>query len=111
MRRFYIQRDEDISETSGTGKVAEGIEWSNGKITLTWLSEYESYEFHQSATALEKIRTHKGKQASTKIVWIDPKFEEVEEKAKETKTKEIEELTHEVEVLTNGHSEEGSDGS
>ena len=30
MRRFYLQRDEDATGISGTGKVAEGILFSTG---------------------------------------------------------------------------------
>lgn len=91
MRRFYLKRGEDISGMSGLGKIAEGVEFSNGRVALIWLSEFETTSQYSSITALEKVHTHNG-QHDTKVVWIDPKFEKVEEKAKETKTKEIEEL-------------------
>ena len=94
MRRFYLQRGEDISGMSGTGKVAEGVEWSNGRVAVIWLSSSPSTGQYDSVTALETIHSHNGRH-DTKIVWVDPKYEKVEEKAKETKTKQIEELVAE----------------
>ena len=87
MRRFYLKRDEDVNGVSGTGRVADGVEFDNGLVSITWKSEYPSITVFQSITVVEKIHTHKGKD-KTKIVWVDPKFEEVEDKAKETKTAE-----------------------
>lgn len=94
MRRFYLRRKEDISGMSGVGKIAEGVEFSNGRVAIIWLSEFESTGQYSSITALERVHTHNGKH-DTRVVWIDPKFEEVEEKVKETKTKAIEELVTE----------------
>ncbi len=91
MRRFYLQRGEDISGMSGLGKIAEGIEWGNGRVAIIWLSSSPSTGQYDSITALETIHTHNG-QHDTKVVWIDPKYEKVEEKAKKTKTQEIKEL-------------------
>ena len=90
MRRFYLQREEDISGVSGTGKVATGVEFDNGKVALTWKSEFSSVTIYDSVSVVEKIHSHQGKD-NTRLVWVDPKFEEVEEKAKETKEKEKEE--------------------
>lgn len=104
MRRFYLQRKEDISGMSGTGKVAEGVEWSNGRVAIIWLSSSPSTGQYDSITALETIHTHNGKH-DTKIVWVDAKYEKVEEKAKEVKTKQIEELVAEVEEEANGDTE------
>ncbi len=105
MRRFYLERKEDISGMSGTGKIAEGIEWSNGRVAIIWLSSSPSTGQYDSIAALENIHTHGG-QHDTKVVYVDPKYEKVEEKAKEVKTKQIEELVAEVEEETNGHFEE-----
>lgn len=90
MRRFYLKRDEDASGVSGTGRVADGVEFDNGLVAITWKSEYPSVTIFQSITVVEKVHTHKGKD-KTKIIWVDPKFEEVEDKAKETKKQEKEE--------------------
>lgn len=41
-RRFHLVRAEDVSGTSGVGTVAEGVEWSNGWVSLHWLSQLHS---------------------------------------------------------------------
>lgn len=112
MRRFYLERKDDVSGVSGTGMVAEGVEFDNGKVAMTWKSEFPSVTVYDSATVVEKVHSHKGKDR-TKLVWVDPKFEEVEEKAKETKVKEKkEEEAEEAEETTetNGESE-GTDAT
>lgn len=94
MRRFYLKREEDPNGVSGTGRVADGVEFENGLCAVTWKSEYPSITIYQSVTVLEKVHTHKGKDP-TRLVWVDPKFEAVEEKAKETKAEEKQALEEE----------------
>ncbi len=36
MRTFKLVRNEDLTGISGTGFIAEGIEFSNGKVALMW---------------------------------------------------------------------------
>jgi hypothetical protein len=116
MRRFYLKREEDVSGVSGTGRVADGVEFENGLVAITWKSEYPSITVFQSITVVEKVHTHKGKDR-TKIVWVDPKFEELEEKAKETKQAEREEMLEEAAIEEaaeaaangNGHTEESKE--
>ena len=38
MRHFYLDRHEDATGISGTGVVAQGVEFDNGKVALTWLT-------------------------------------------------------------------------
>ena len=66
MKRFWLERIEDVSGTSGTGKVAEGIVFSNGWCALHWLTKYTSVAFYQSVAELEAIHGHDGR---TKIVF------------------------------------------
>lgn len=105
MRRFYMKRDEDVSGVSGTGRVADGVEFENGLCAVTWKSEYPSVTIYQSITVVEKVHTHKGKD-KTRLVWVDPKFEALEIKAKETKTKEKEENEEELEQMEAAEEEE-----
>ena len=42
MRRFYMQRNKDVSGLSGTGIVAEGVVFTNGFVALTWLTPLQS---------------------------------------------------------------------
>ena len=68
MRRFCLQRDVDVSGVSGSGVVAEGVEFSNGSVALSWLSTYSSTVFYDNIKTLEHIHGHSG---STRIIWID----------------------------------------
>lgn len=39
MRMFIVQRHEDVSGVSGIGTVAEGIEFSDGRVVLRWTAK------------------------------------------------------------------------
>lgn len=66
MRTFYLQRDVDETGISGTGRVAEGVQWSNGWCSMMWLTDLFSLVAYPSIEAVEKIHGHGGK---THIVW------------------------------------------
>jgi len=68
MRRFELQRDEDVSGVSGTGVVAEGLEFTDGRVVLRWLSEHRSTVIWDSIESVEVIHGHDGR---TKIRWVD----------------------------------------
>ena len=65
MKPFWLERVEDNSGVSGTGRVAEGVVFSNGWCALTWLTGYTSVTFYQSIEDVEAIHGHKG---NTKIL-------------------------------------------
>jgi hypothetical protein len=67
-RRFTLVRDEDVSGTSGLGVVAEGIEWSHGKVSLHWLSQLGVVSVYDNLKTVVQVHGHDGK---TKVVWID----------------------------------------
>lgn len=67
-RRFHLVRDEDVSGTSGTGLVAEGILFSTGKAVIAWTTRYRSVAVYDSLAEMEAIHGHEGK---TTIVWYD----------------------------------------
>lgn len=76
-RRFVLQRDEDETGVSGTGVVAEGVEFSDGVVALRWIvpagapgaGHPTSVVFHDRGIAsVEKIHGHGGK---TQIKWVD----------------------------------------
>ena len=69
MRRFYVERVEDESGVSGTGRVAEGCEFDNGKVAMQWLSHKPSVTIFDNIKHLKDLHGHKGK---TIVVWIDP---------------------------------------
>jgi hypothetical protein len=69
MRRFNLMRTEDVSGVSGTGVVAEGCEFSNGRCALTWLrSTFPAVTIFDSIKAVESVHGHEG---ATHVVWID----------------------------------------
>lgn len=61
MRTFHLQRHEDESGVSGTGMVAEGIEFSNGKVCVAWLSKVRSETIYDSIEEVAQIHGHGGK--------------------------------------------------
>lgn len=77
MKRFYLERAHDPTGVSGTGRVAEGIEFSDGVCVLRWLvpagnkgaGNPTSVVFHDNGRqSVEAIHGHGG---STQIVWVD----------------------------------------
>lgn len=70
MRCFQLHRDTDVSGVSGTGVVAEGVEFSDGTVALRWTSEWPtSVVFHdRGLDSLDAVHGHNG---TTRIVWID----------------------------------------
>ncbi len=68
MRRFQLVRDVDETGISGTGTVAEGVQFKNGWCSLIWLTEYFSLVAYPGIDHVEKIHGHGGK---TRIVFLD----------------------------------------
>jgi hypothetical protein len=61
MRFFHLQRIEDETGVSGTGKVAEGVVFANGWVAMIWLTAHTSVSFYQSIQEVEAIHGHNGK--------------------------------------------------
>ncbi len=69
MRRFQLHRDSDVTGVSGTGIVAEGVEFEDGTVALRWRGEWRSSVFYeQGMAAVARIHGHDG---ATRIVWFD----------------------------------------
>lgn len=71
MRRFILCREHDPSGVSGTGKVAEGVEFSDGTTVVRWVTDHHprSTVVWPNLAAVERIHGHGG---STRIEWVDP---------------------------------------
>ncbi|WP_205860617.1 hypothetical protein [Phycicoccus sp. HDW14] len=67
-RRFELQRDRDVSGVSGTGVVAEGVEFSDGVAVVRWLGEHRSTVVWPSIDSVRKIHGHNG---ATRVVYLD----------------------------------------
>jgi hypothetical protein len=79
MRLFDLIRSKDVTGISGTGAVAEGVQFSDGTVVLRWLDESVSPEnrergvrpttvIHENIESVLALHGHNG---ATKVVWID----------------------------------------
>jgi hypothetical protein len=60
-RVFLLVRYRDVSGVSGTGVVAEGIQWTDGSASLHWYGEHPSVTFWQSGIpAIVAVHGHGG---------------------------------------------------
>ena len=67
-RAFTLERDTDVSGVSGTGRVAEGVEFSDGTVALRWTSDWPtSVVFHERG--IESVRAVHGHDGKTRVVW------------------------------------------
>ena len=66
MRLFDLDRIEDESGVSGTGIVAQGVEFDDGTIVLRWLTANRSTAVYADEKTLEAIHGHNGK---TVVQW------------------------------------------
>jgi hypothetical protein len=66
LKLFWFDRKVDESGVSGTGRVAQGVEFDDGVCVLRWLTTNRSTAIYSNIQELEKIHSHGGQ---TKIVW------------------------------------------
>jgi len=66
IRKFYVQRTEDVSGLSGTGIVAVGVMFPSGLCVMEWTTPVKSVGHYHSIADLEKIHGHEGK---TQVIW------------------------------------------
>lgn len=67
MRLFYLNRIEDESQVSGTGRVAQGVVFDDGTCAMRWLTRTRSTALYSSIEDLISIHGHGGK---TQIEWL-----------------------------------------
>lgn len=68
MRRFELHRDVDETGISGTGLVAEGVEFSDLTVVLRWHGDWASTVVWPSMAGVYSVHGHNGK---TRIVFVD----------------------------------------
>jgi len=69
MRRFHLVRREDETGVSGTGIVAEGIQFTSGVCVLSWLTAIKSIAaIYDNINVVEWLHGHGGK---TVVKWVD----------------------------------------
>lgn len=65
MVRYVLERSEDETGVSGTGTVAEGVIFSDGRCAMRWFGDLSSIAVYNSIRDVEAIHGHNGK---TRIV-------------------------------------------
>lgn len=68
IRRFHLRRNSDATGISGTGIVASGVQFKDGKCSMQWNTEVRSICIYDNIDDLMYIHGHDG---STVLVWID----------------------------------------
>ena len=68
-RRFVLDRAEDVTGTSGTGVVAEGVVFSDGTVVIHWCVKLRSTAIYDSMDDLVAIHGHNG--STTVRWWLD----------------------------------------
>jgi hypothetical protein len=69
-RPFVLRRYLDVSGVSGTGDVAEGVQWSDGTVSLRWPGDDPSVTFWQNGvSSVEAVHGHGG---ATEVVFLVP---------------------------------------
>lgn len=67
-RRFVLDRTADLTGVSGTGIVAEGIEFSDGSVAMRWIGDLSSIVIHASIDNVTAIHGHNG---FTTVRWVE----------------------------------------
>ena len=68
MKRFVLNRKEDVSGVSGVGVVAEGVEFSDGSAAIRWLTAKASTTVWNSVDDAVAIHGHGG---LTEVKYLD----------------------------------------
>lgn len=68
-RAFVLARHEDPSGISGTGLVAEGVQWTGGSAELHWMTEWETW-VHWPGGIDDILAVH-GHDGATEVRWIE----------------------------------------
>ncbi len=70
MKLFELHRDEDESGISGTGVVAQGVIFDNGRCSLSWLTEHTSHTSAAFYTSIEEVIAIHGHDGKTRVMQV-----------------------------------------
>lgn len=70
-RRFYLERKDDVTGLSGTGRVLEGVVWQNGKVTVQWRPPLATITIYDSFEIFEQLHVH-GHPSINVVRWLEP---------------------------------------
>lgn len=65
-RPFVLQRDHDVSGVSGTGTVADGVQFPDGSVAIRWRGARPSTVVWASLADALHVHGHSG---ATRVVW------------------------------------------
>lgn len=68
MRTFLLWRNVDVSGVSGTGLIAEGVQFSDGVCVCRWMTDMATTCVYASISDVKAIHGHDG---ATQIIWED----------------------------------------
>jgi hypothetical protein len=68
VRRFELVRDQDVSGVSGVGIVAEGVQFHDGQVSVSWFGAHHCVSVWPHIDDVTAIHGHGG---LTRIVWLD----------------------------------------
>lgn len=68
-RTFTLQRDVDVTGVSGTGVVADGVEFDDDTVVIHWRGDTASTVVWSPPNAMAKVEKIHGHGGATRIVW------------------------------------------
>ncbi|KQR22708.1 hypothetical protein [Deinococcus sp. Leaf326] len=78
MRRFRLVRAEDVSGSSGTGHVAQGVVFTDGHVAMRWCVNSCSTALYDCIEHVERIHGHAGRTCVEYLdelpEWPEPPF-------------------------------------
>lgn len=76
-RYYAVDRDEDVSQVSGTGRIAYAIELADYDVgvLLVWDTKWTTVDWRPSMAVLEEIHGHNG---STRITPLTPAADQLD---------------------------------
>jgi len=66
MKSFVVIRTEDVSGISGTGEVAEGVEFHDGQCAISWYGRHQIVEIAADLKTWLEVHGHGGR---TTLKW------------------------------------------
>lgn len=67
-RLFHLFRRTDVTGVSGTGIVAEGIQFGDGVVVIRWLGKHASTVIWDNLETALAVHGHDG---ATRVLWAD----------------------------------------
>ena len=71
MKTFTLYRKKDLSGISGVGTVAEGVEFHDGQVVISWFGQFHSINIYPSMEIMLSVHGHGG---ATEVIY-DPPFQ------------------------------------